>query len=415
MQITAYMLSCGERALVRRDTLERLAGTDWFDPPCVVLDPGICERPQERQTRNARSLLEHAIADAPDFLLFLEDDLEFNRYLRSNLTAWEPLAGTASGGHFFASLYNPGVREVRRETGRAFFVADPNAMYGSQAFVLSLATARHIERSWEHIVGMQDIKMSRLAGSVGPIYYHVPSLVQHAPVRSVWGGGYHRAADYDSEWKAASVTADHRASSSGRLDRDAILRRMRAIDGWLHDEEANLLMTAVAETLDRRAQDAGAALVEIGSFHGRSTAVIGLTIKALGSRQDRLYSIDPHEGEVSTLEQGVVRTAPTLDSFRRNVEAAGLQDIVVPLVARAPDVAWERPVGFLFVDRLHDYPNVERDFAHFDPFVGSGGFVAFHDYAHYFPGVERVVHDALAGGAYRLAHLVGSLAVLEKR
>lgn len=414
MRITAYMLSCRERALVRRETLERLGATDWGEPPHVVLDPAPCERPQERQARNARSLLACAIADGADFLLFLEDDLEFNRYLRHNLALWQPLADTPPGAHFFGSLYNPGVRELERKSDRSFFLADPDAVYGSQAFVCSLATARHIEHGWDEVAGMQDIKMSRLAASVGPIYYHVPSLVQHVPVRSVWGGAFHSAGDYDVEWTEAAMTSDHGANPSGPLDREAILQQMRAVDGWFEEDEANLLITTVAEALDRAAGNPAAAVVEIGSFCGRSTVVLGLTIKALGIPQARLHAIDPHDGEVSTLEQGVMRTSPTLEPFTRNVAGAGLDDIVVPIVARAPDVPWDRPVAFLLVDGLHDYAHVTGDFAHFDPFVCPGGFVAFHDYADYFPGVKRAVDELLAGGAYRLAHLIGSLAVLEK-
>ena len=282
MQITAYMLSCGERALVRRDTVERLARTDWLEPPRVVLDAAASGRPQERQSRNARSLLERAIADGPDFLLFLEDDLEFNAYLGSNLAVWAPLAGTPSGGHFFASLYNPGVRELRREPSQAFFVADANSVYGSQAFVLSLATARHIAGHWEDVIGMQDIKMSRLAGAAGPIYYHAPSLVQHVPVPSVWGGGYHSAGDFEREWKSAAAAADSAARSCGPLDRDAILRQMRGIDGWLDDQEAHLLMTTVAEALDRTAPQLDSALIEIGSFHDSGPLLAPAVVNPVG-------------------------------------------------------------------------------------------------------------------------------------
>jgi hypothetical protein len=154
--------------------------------------------------------------------------------------------------------------------------------------------------------------------------------------------------------------------------------------------------------------------VEIGSYCGRSTVVLGLTIKALGGAETRLHAIDPHEGEVSTLEQGVMQTAPTLEPFTRNVADAGLATIVVPHIARAADVPWASPAAFLLVDGLHDYPHVTKDLGHFAPFVRSGGFVAFHDYAGYFPGVKRAVDELLDGGAYRLAHLAGSLAVLER-
>ena len=49
---------------------------------------------------------------------------------------------------------------------------------------------------------MQDIKISRLAAQLDePIFYHVPSLVQHVGKRSTWGGKFHFAADYDPLWK----------------------------------------------------------------------------------------------------------------------------------------------------------------------------------------------------------------------
>ena len=51
----------------------------------VILDEVASERPQERQERTARRLLERAAADGTGYVLFLEDDLDFNRHLRHNL------------------------------------------------------------------------------------------------------------------------------------------------------------------------------------------------------------------------------------------------------------------------------------------------------------------------------------------
>ncbi len=166
------------------------------------MDQADCERRQQRQERTARRLLERACDRAHDFILFLEDDLEFNRHLRHNLERWQPLIETTAHGHFFGSLYNPTILERQRRSESAYFIAEPEAVYGSQAFVLSVATARHIVRHWEEVPGMQDIKMSRLAARVGPIYYHLPSLVQHVGVASVWGGHYHWANDFSADWKA---------------------------------------------------------------------------------------------------------------------------------------------------------------------------------------------------------------------
>lgn len=413
MYIAAYMLSCRERALVRRETQERLAATDWGAAARVVLDPGGDDCPQQRQSRAAREVLRRAIEEAPDFMLFLEDDLEFNDHLRCNLMAWEPLAGTPQGGHFFASLYNPNIRELRRDDARACFLADPEAVYGSQAFVLSLETARHVERHWETIPGMQDIRMSRLAAMVTGVYYHAPSLVQHVPVPSAWGGGYHSAVDYSPDWRSTRAANDC-SRPSAAFQRETILERMRAVEGWLSDEEGGLLITIAAEAVQRPASGDEIACVEVGSFLGRSTVAIATAIKAAAPRNAHLYAIDPHEGDVTTLDHQVCRMGSTLARFTRTIGDAGLDDVVVPIVSRSTEVQWDRPIALLFVDGLHDYESVSADVAHFEPFVQDGGFIALHNCAVRFPGVERVAADYLRCGAYRRAHQAGSLLVLEK-
>jgi hypothetical protein len=202
MHITAYVISCADREPIRRQTLASLAATDWKYPARVEMDEATFARRQERQESTARRLLEHAVAEETELFLFLEDDLEFNRHLRHNLERWYPLSTHEPEDHFFASLYNPTVRELARYDERHYFVAQPDCVYGSQAFLLSLATARYIAAHWNEMVGMQDIKMSRLAARVSPIYYHTPSLVQHVGQTSTWGGPYHRAVDYQPDWKA---------------------------------------------------------------------------------------------------------------------------------------------------------------------------------------------------------------------
>jgi len=190
---------------MRQRTLAHFQETDWGSPPEIELDQTDCERRQDRQERTARKLLQHACKAAPDFILFLEDDLEFNRHLRHNLECWQPLIQmmqTQPGGHFFGSLYNPTIPERQRHSELAYFIAEPEAVYGSQAFLLSQATAQYLVEHWEEVPGMQDIKMSRLAARVCPIYYHIPSLVQHVGQASIWGGNYHWANDFSADWKA---------------------------------------------------------------------------------------------------------------------------------------------------------------------------------------------------------------------
>jgi hypothetical protein len=68
----------------------------------------------------------------------------------------------------------------------------------------------------------------------------------------------------------------------------------------------------------------------------------------------------------------------------------------------------------LFIDGLHDYPNVARDFWKFSPFLVTGAHVAFHDYAHYYPGVQAFVDEIISSGEYRKVQLAESLMVVQK-
>ena len=211
IRIDAYILSCPAREVMREQTIANLRATDWGDEPQVEIDQTTFARRQERQESTALRLLQRAVADGPDYILFLEDDLEFNRHLRFNLEHWYPLVNTPPRRPFFASLYNPNGKGRLRtvsfaaETRHAYFVVDPNTVFGSQAFLLSLVTARYIVEHWNNVIGMQDIKMSRLAARFGPIYYHTPSLVQHVGVDSAWGGPFQWSADYAGDWKAAAI------------------------------------------------------------------------------------------------------------------------------------------------------------------------------------------------------------------
>jgi hypothetical protein len=202
----AYMLSCAARDAVRAATLERLAATDWSGPVVVVLDESDAERPQDRQEQTARRLLEKAADDRVDFVLFLEDDLDFNVHLEHNLRRWLPLRAAGPNGHLMASLYDPGVAALSWDHEQALSIAHPELVYGSQAFLLSRTTVTVVLEGWPSVLGMQDIKISRLAAAVGPIHYHRPSLVQHVAAPSTWHGPSHFARDFSSRWRAAEAT-----------------------------------------------------------------------------------------------------------------------------------------------------------------------------------------------------------------
>lgn len=200
IQIEVVMISCPQREEMRRRTLRNLEATDWNgDPFHLQVDSGTEADPRRRQTRCAFLALEAALKRQADYVLFLEDDLDFNRHLRHNLYSWAPLRERRVA---LASLYNPGVRELGYDIPHRARLVRPNVVFGSQALLLSREALGRVVKEWRREPGMQDIRISRLAGRLGgPVFYHAPSLVQHIGQQSTWGGGFHQAVDFDASWK----------------------------------------------------------------------------------------------------------------------------------------------------------------------------------------------------------------------
>ena len=201
--IPAYMLSCESRRELCATTSAALAATDWNEPPIVQWDEDPAPDVVTRIKNNCRLILERAVDEAADLFLYLEDDVDFNRSLRHNLLAWAPVADRRPGDYLFASLYNPNIVPVCSPTDPSpTMVADPHAYYGTQAMLLSVATARSILADWDDVDSAADIRMSRLAARRSPILFHRPSLVEHRPVSSTWGGTQHQAIDFSPDWRA---------------------------------------------------------------------------------------------------------------------------------------------------------------------------------------------------------------------
>lgn len=199
MNIQACMLSCPERAAIREQTLANLKQTDWQDDVNIILDRATSDDRRERITANARRLVKTVLAASGwDYLLFLEDDLDFNRHLRHNLLHWRPLAEKVVS---LASLYNPTVRPIYEMLPFHYFLADPEAVYGSQALLIERGCLGYIADHFDEVPGMHDIKFPRLASRLGPVFYHCPSLVQHVGVPSTWNGNAHWAIDFDREFR----------------------------------------------------------------------------------------------------------------------------------------------------------------------------------------------------------------------
>jgi ADP-heptose:LPS heptosyltransferase len=216
VKIGVWMISCKGRDAVRQQTLERLSKTDWTNGTVhIQMDDELVSRKKERMTQAYHQALVAACESQSDYILIFEDDLIFNRYLSHNLQHWEPLR---SGYLDFGSLYNPQLRATACSVAGQFRLVDSRTVYGSQAFIFSREFVNYLLAHWEDRHTLMDIRISRLAADLSkPAFYHMPSLVQHAPGKSTWGGSFHQARDFDPDWKSAARVFSTKPSHKTRL------------------------------------------------------------------------------------------------------------------------------------------------------------------------------------------------------
>lgn len=180
----------------------------------------------------------------------------------------------------------------------------------------------------------------------------------------------------------------------------------RGVPGFLLEDEARFLGMMAA-----CAPDSGV-VVEIGSFKGKSTVMLGKLAERFGFGP--IVAIDPHNFHNPELEEHRIGPCATsYDEFLANIKNAGVADFVEVHRAFSADVArsWNRPIRFLWIDGDHGYPGAKADFDNFLPHVIPNGFVALHDALHEFSGPIRVfVEDILRSDRFGPAGFVRSIA-----
>lgn len=145
------------------------------------------------------------------------------------------------------------------------------------------------------------------------------------------------------------------------------------VRGWLSEREAELL---VELSRDR-------AVLEIGSFCGKSTIVMGQVAR-------KVHAVDWHRGGDGLGEN----SNWTLPELTDNLDQWGVMDQVIVHVGRSEEVCQsfrDDYFGMAFVDGAHDYKSVCRDAASAKRCVYDGGFVAFHDFNE--EGVKQAIVD----------------------
>jgi predicted O-methyltransferase YrrM len=168
-------------------------------------------------------------------------------------------------------------------------------------------------------------------------------------------------------------------------------------------------------------------VLEVGSYCGKSALYLGAAAREVGGV---VFTVDHHRGSEENQvgwehhDADLVDThtgrLDTLPFFRRTIEGAGLEDVVVAVVGDSPTVAayWRTPLSLLFIDGGHGDGPAHADYAGWAPWVMVGGLLAIHDV---FPDPAdggRPPYDvylrALASDAFEEVEAVGSLRVLRR-
>ena len=194
-----------------------------------------------------------------------------------------------------------------------------------------------------------------------------------------------------------------------------------SVIGFMPADEGRALFDAATRFLS------GGVAVEIGTYCGRSTVLLGAAAARIGSV---LYTVDHHHGSEehqpgwefhdTTMVDPVSGRFDTLPTFRRTLDAAGLDDTIVAVVGKSTVVArgWRTPLELLFVDGGHSEAVAQADFDGWAPRVAVGGALIIHDV---FPDPRdggrppyHIYRRALDSGEFTEVSATGSLRVLER-
>lgn len=188
--------------------------------------------------------------------------------------------------------------------------------------------------------------------------------------------------------------------------------RFRGIGGWLSNIEGYLLYRLA------RDGDGAGAIVEIGSWMGRSTA--WLAAGSMAGGREPVHAVDTFKGSPEHQGSPVLRDeGTTYHRFAENLERVGVLDHVEPVIAdsRAAAARWQRgPIRLLFIDGDHSYEAVKADLECWLPHVAIGGYVVFDDVIDKWPGVQRAFAEATAdAGPLKRLIDIGKVRVTRRR
>lgn len=201
-----------------------------------------------------------------------------------------------------------------------------------------------------------------------------------------------------------------------------VLAAFEAAKGFMPKDEGLALYAAAVQ-----AAALGLPLLEVGTYCGRSTVLLAdaarrggttaVTVDHHRGSEEQQPGWEYHDASVVDPEVGRMDTLPT---FRRTLHRAGLEEHVIAVVGRSPQVAraWGSPLGLVFIDGGHTDEHATGDYEGWAPHLAQDGLLVIHDV---FPDPAdggqapyRIYRRALESGAFVEVSATDSLRVLRR-
>jgi len=177
------------------------------------------------------------------------------------------------------------------------------------------------------------------------------------------------------------------------------------IEGLLHPTEPPILYN-----LGKKWTGKGA-IVEIGSWKGRSIILLTRGCTFGNSKNPKVYVVDTFKNT----HEGIDLDSETLSDFKKNIKRAGVEKYITPLIGESLVMArgFNKPIEILFIDGSHDYDSVYLDVDYWCEKLIEGGWVIFHDSDYY--GVMKVIKEMIFSGKYSNLNYGGSIIYMQKK
>jgi len=184
------------------------------------------------------------------------------------------------------------------------------------------------------------------------------------------------------------------------MTKQEILKVASGITGWMSEDE---LAWLIEQASTRRTA------IEIGSWKGRSTKALALSVQEVVYSVDEWMSTPPPTQDSRALPDWMEvegRGAGSVKAeFERNLSGEIASGKCIPIglsseaaVGKLKDMLSGRKVDMVFIDGDHDYPMVKRDIELWMPMLAEGGLISGHDYI--WPTVHKAVAELVPGHRY---------------